>query len=117
MRKLSNPLLWTAVWLFKLCIKHLGSEEYRNKKGFQVWHWVTPYVENLGYRWELSYPNKKSVTTNKSGVAKTGRVVQAKSKAEYTPGASNRGGRVVRQVPKQLKKIKDAQNEVRDVQE
>lgn len=76
-------------------------------------------VSNRKYWWCLWMPKwrypqlesdiKVSVEPGTS-LPKQGRVVQAKTQAEYTPGASNKGGRVVRQIPRQLKKIKDAQD-------
>lgn len=48
---------------------------------------------------------------------KQGRVIKAKTAPEYEPGQSNKGGRVVRHIPKQLKKMKEAQSEVPTVQD
>lgn len=46
-----------------------------------------------------------------------GRVIKAKTAPAYEPGQSNKGGRVVRHIPKQLKKMKEAQSEVPTVQD
>ena len=40
---------------------------------------------------------------------RAGRIVSIKAPAEYDPTPNKKGGRIIRIMPKQLKKIKDAQ--------
>lgn len=53
---------------------------------------------------------KVNVEPGSSLPKREGRVIKAKSQAEYEPNISTKGGRVVRQIPRQLKKIKEAQS-------
>lgn len=76
------------------------------------------------YWWQFWLPKQsiadqnvelKQFVTKLSGTpdvfkGKSGRVIKAKHSLEYEPNISTKGGRVVRQIPKQLKKIKEAQS-------
>lgn len=83
-------------------------------------------VKNRKHWWQLwkpkyYYPQLEGVFDLEVDIArsipKQGRVIKAKTAPEYEPGLSNKGGRVVRHIPKQLKKMKEAQSEVPTVQD
>lgn len=78
-------------------------------------HWWQFWLPK--YSW-LQVQGKATVLTDNDvepgdmlTVNNSGRVVKAKSRAEYEPNITTDGGRVVRTVPKGLRKIKEAQND------
>jgi hypothetical protein len=84
-------------------LKRLIDEATRLKWYERVWHHFRPQKPSVDIIAE------KLGTTIESPIEKNGRVVKVKGAAEYDPSQKTGGGRVVRGMPKQLRKIKEGQ--------
>jgi hypothetical protein len=86
----------------------LQLEQVKNRKHWwQLWkpRWRYPQLEST---------IKLNIESGTSMPKREGRVIKAKHSPEYEPNIKTKGGRVVRQVPRQLKKIREGQEAVDD---
>jgi hypothetical protein len=81
----------------------------------QWWQfWLPTYVEiDEKVAREVRLPGVVDSILNSSALA--GRIVKANARKEFEPFERRKGGRVVRNMPRQLKEIKEAQSAVPEV--
>lgn len=72
------------------------------KQSIQKWLEIDPTLGKPGF--EAVYYKGELMTEQPKG-----RVVKATARPEYTPDTKRHGGRVVKQMPRQLRKIKEGQ--------
>lgn len=84
-----------------------------NKKWWQFWLPTYANIADDVVR-QAVLPSTADSVLNSKELPKRGRVVKVAAPPEYTPSAKHSGGRVIKAMPRQLKKIKEAQEKVAD---
>jgi hypothetical protein len=79
-----------------------------NKKWWQFWLPKYIHVSEEAAK-SAVWPSHVDSLNNSSVLKERGRVVTVKSAPEYTPDTTRKSGRMVRIMPRQLKKLKDGQ--------